>query len=354
MSASGVQDEGARRAGRWLGADVDFRRFFNLVVFATFLPVVAMPLLARFDPGPKSVLSMAGLLTFLGGPAHVSVTAWLYADRVPRDYFRAHAVRYYWAPLGVIVAVAAAFWLWPNQLPTHYINLTFSMWLLWHYQKQNWGIVSFCSRVSSREPASRWELWALRAAVIAGWMAALRPAGIGHGTLVEGHEAGLFQLAVAVYAVVPVLVGVALVTQPALRRSPPRLFFLIVSCAFFAPSFLFDDNASGFLTYALAHGLQYHVFMSHVAAAPDPGAGAAASGRPRVGVATLVVIVLTLGAFLYLAGDPTIGAKFDALPLYGLVVGITMAHFIVDAGIWRLRDDFVRGYVGNAFPFMRR
>ena len=38
----------------------------------------------------------------------------------------------------------------------------------------------------------------------------------------------------------------------------------------------------------------------------------------------------------------------------GLVVGVVMSHFIVDAGIWRLREPFQRGYMRRKFDFVFR
>lgn len=353
MSVQVAQSHRTGWADTWVGADPDFRRFFGWILLATAGPFVAMPLLARFEPSALGALSLAGLLGFLGGPAHVSATAWLYADRRPRAYFRQHPVRYYWAPLAVIVGVTAIFTVWPAQLPAHLTAAFFSLWLLWHYQKQNWGIVSFCSRVSSRESASKTELWALRAAAVAGWMAAVHSVGFGGGTPLATHSALLFQGAVGLYAVVPVLLGVALVRQPGLRRSPPRLFFVLVASLFFLPAFLFEDRPSAFLTYALAHGFQYHVFMTFLATSPGTGTRGPDPAQRRVGLPALAICILTLGVALSLGGD-AISTSQKMWPLFGFVVGVTMAHFIVDAGIWRLRDRFVRGYVGDAFPFMRR
>jgi len=33
-------------------------------------------------------------------------------------------------------------------------------------------------------------------------------------------------------------------------------------------------------------------------------------------------------------------------------MGCTMAHFVIDAGIWRLRDPFPRAHIAPAFDFL--
>lgn len=323
----------------------EFRRFISLIALATAIPMLVMPMSARWNANAASVLSIAGLLTFLGGPAHVSLTAWFYADPVARDYFREHSRRYLWAPIALIVGATGTYLVFGPSPQTAVLNLGYTIWLLWHYQRQNWGIHSFVSRVTSGEPASPLEGWILRLAVIGGLLAGVDVLDFGLGTALSRYKAQSFQAGVALTALVPILILVAVIRTPGLRRSPGRLAFLCVAGAFFAPVFLFDDNPSAFLSFALAHGLQYGVFMSYVAYD-----GARDGARP--GLATLVISVFTLGVLLSVGGDHHLVKEMNWLPLQGLVLGVTMAHFVVDAGIWRLRDEFPRRYMARAFPFL--
>jgi hypothetical protein len=36
--------------------------------------------------------------------------------------------------------------------------------------------------------------------------------------------------------------------------------------------------------------------------------------------------------------------------VYGGYLGVVMAHFVVDAGIWRLRDPFPRAFLSSRLP----
>lgn len=38
--------------------------------------------------------------------------------------------------------------------------------------------------------------------------------------------------------------------------------------------------------------------------------------------------------------------------LYGLLVGLVMTHFVIDAGVWRLREPFQRAYMRRKFAFV--
>jgi hypothetical protein len=382
---------------RFLGEDPRFRRFVLLLAVATALPMIGVPLTRGIYRDATAMLSLAGLMTFLGGPGHVALTTWFFADPVARDHFRVNPMRYLWVPLALIVGTTAAYAVWQEREPTRWINLFFSCWLLWHYQKQNWGVHSFVSRVASGESASKLEEWILKIAVIGGTTGAIHSANFGAGTAFEAHSTTAFQAGMAITALLPVLIAIAISTVPALRSSPLRLCTLLVTSCFFLPVFLFADPGNAVLTYGLAHGLQYLVFMSYVAgatangedaafspgaaathAASAPGAVAAAphstsspvasaphaaadplrtpttpdTAASRPGIVTLVVSLLGVGFFLTVCGDVTLVREWNLLPLFGLSMGITMAHFVVDAGIWRLRDEFPRRYVGAAFPFL--
>ena len=42
-------------------------------------------------------------------------------------------------------------------------------------------------------------------------------------------------------------------------------------------------------------------------------------------------------------------------PLYdasGLFLGAVMAHFVIDAGLWRMRDEFPRAFLGGRLPYL--
>ena len=60
-------------------------------------------------------------------------------------------------------------------------------------------------------------------------------------------------------------------------------------------------------------------------------------------------IALLGGALLALASD-----QFAARPagrmLFGLFLGAVMAHFVIDAGLWRMREQFPRTFLASRLP----
>jgi hypothetical protein len=40
--------------------------------------------------------------------------------------------------------------------------------------------------------------------------------------------------------------------------------------------------------------------------------------------------------------------------IFGAYIGAVAAHFVIDAGLWRLRDDFPRRFVSAHLPYLVR
>lgn len=52
----------------------------------------------------------------------------------------------------------------------------------------------------------------------------------------------------------------------------------------------------------------------------------------------------------YLAADKTLIRAVDFV--IGATIGATMAHFVIDAGAWRLSRSLQRTYIGKRFAFV--
>src|SRR5258708_2493610 len=78
------------------------------------------------------------IVLFMGADVHVAATAFFYTLRPTRTYFGAHPLRYWLAPLGLVVGGAVlAVTLPPAALA--YVLIAHGIWQWWHYQKQNLG-----------------------------------------------------------------------------------------------------------------------------------------------------------------------------------------------------------------------
>ncbi len=319
-----------------------WRLFLGLLAFTTLLPYAVMPLAVYFGGDVSSLLLASTLLNFLGGNAHVAATTFFYSDPAMRAHFREHKTRYVYAPTALIVGTGAAYMLVPEPY-NRYILLYFFMWQTYHYQKQNYGILSFFAAATDRVPVSKLERLALELAAVAGMLALIRIYSLSQQTVLEPVVDLIFRTASVVYLVVPVVVVLALATERHLLRNPVRITGLIMFSAFYVPSFIFRDPSAATLGYALGHGLQYLVFMFFVGISRP---------RPVVALTTVGAAGLTGGLLLTsMAASMGHGTGLSRL-LFGLAIGIVMSHFVIDAGVWKLRYPFQRQYVRRAFPFV--
>jgi hypothetical protein len=314
--------------------------FLIAAAAATLLPLAIVPWAHRLAPDSESALQLLVALNFIGANFHVATTGWFYADPQMRGHFRAHPRRYLVVPALLIVASALAFEFVPAPM-RGWLLLGFLSWQLWHYQKQNVGLLSFVAAGTGSGPLSVWERRTLMLSAVAGVLGffSLNPIGLPGWS---AEFAWAHQLGAAVYLLSPIMVAITLLKTPALRANRLRLGFLLVGAGFFLPTYLFDNATSATLGYAIAHGLQYLVFMAVVGAKRRP-----------IGSLALMAVIGGAGALLLNAGIMAPDAGLDyGNALYGAFVGTVMAHFVLDAGIWRLREPFQRGYMRDRFSFV--
>ncbi len=321
----------AKHASTW-------QAFLVLLAAVTVLPFAVVPVVAHAVPDGSPVLYVYGFLIFISTNFHVASTGWFLTDREMRVHLAAHPVRYAIAPAAVIAACVAGFQLIGGAAGDG-IVLVFVGWLLWHYQKQNLGLLSFVAAGTDGVPLSIWERRVLSLTAVAGIAGVFSATQVAPAYLAR-EAAVLHAVGGAIYLLVPVVAAVAFARTPSLRSNRLRLFFFLIGTAFYLPVFIFSDPVSAITGSATAHGLQYLVFMGTVSGSKQR------SLRPVF----VMLAIATAGAFAlnYAADAPGLLAP----ALKGLFVGGVMAHFLVDAGIWRLREPFQRGYMRRKFFFV--
>ncbi|HEY2870614.1 MAG TPA: hypothetical protein VGJ56_01780 [Reyranella sp.] len=319
-----------------------WQAFVVLIAAVTILPMVFVPFSQHVMANADSALGALIVLNFLGNNFHVAASSWFFTDKEMRAHFRQHPRRYIIVPLLLIVGCALLFQFADKPLRSWTLAAFFS-WQLWHFQKQNVGVLSFIAAGTGSGPLSVWERRTLAAAAVAGVLGFFSLAKIGLSDWAS-QLAVVHQLGAVAYLAVPVLFATAVIKTPALAACRLRLAFLALGASFFLPTYLFDDPMSATMGYALAHGLQYVVFMGIV------------SVRRKAPIASLVTLLglSVLGALLLNAAvtAPDIADLPYGRAIYGVFVGVVMTHFVLDAGIWRLREPFQRSYIRERFSFV--
>jgi hypothetical protein len=308
---------------------------------------------------------------FAGSSAHVASTGWLYALRDVRSFAASHPWRFIRVPVLLVIAgAAAAATLTPAAMT--WLLLPFFGWQFFHFAKQNLGLTALAAKAAGAPPLRAAERRALIGSGLAGICALMaRPALL--QLPVDPGLGALFPLSVAVMAAAAAA-GLILLA----RRNPaqrPRGFCVmyLMGLFFSVPVFVFASPYAAVGGMTIAHGLQYLLLVSLVAAGdPGPGQGGRARGGGGGGegggwcggaflglgqggralrLAALGNVALLGGAALAVTSHLHSGGPAVRL-LFGAYLGAVMAHFVVDAGLWRLRDPLARAFLARRLPYL--
>jgi hypothetical protein len=315
------------------------RLYLAGMLVVTLVPLVFVVLLAP-AAGAKPSSALIWVL-FVGSSVHVGSTAWFYSVREVRAHMRRHRGRYVVAPVALVVGGAAvAPLLTTGQLT--WVLLGFFAWQFFHFQKQNLGVAALAARARRTSGLTVVERRALVATGVGGIVGLL-----GHPDLLQisgAHQLdAAFVIGAAIFAGGAVTGAVAMGRRHS--REPVFTCVYVLSLLFFLPVWVFASPYAAVAGLTIAHGLQYLLLMGLLAAAPT-------TERP-VGLSLLILInvALLLGLALnqmsHLHGHPGI-----AQALFGVYLGLSMAHFVIDAGLWRLRDEFPRAFLSQRLPFL--
>ena len=282
-------------------------------------------------------------LLFIGSSAHVASTGWFSFLPQVRGYARTRPRRYLIAPAALVAGTAlVAAVLAPQRFV--WLLLVFFAWQFFHFQKQNLGLAALAGvshGVGSLDGTERGAIMATGIAGIAGllWHPELLQLGV-RPPLRLG-----FSLAGAAFAL-----GVAfglwcLGRRPRSQRPAPFVVVYLMGLLFFAPVFLFRSPYAAVAGLTIAHGLQYLLLMGFVAGGGPTG------HRRTISLAVLVNATL-LGGLALNAASHLHDAQPVGRALFGAYLGVVMAHFVIDAGIWRLRDSFPRQMLTARVPYL--
>ncbi len=302
--------------------------------------LVLPALLAPRTGSPGLALSSVLLV---GTSMHVAATPWLFTVPDARRVAAAAPLRFLVIPLSLLgVGLALSSVLPTGSLEAVLLGLL--TWQLVHFAKQNTGVVALCASACGVTGPTRPER---RAIVATGWagaaaiwanphLVAVRLGGLGPGLYVAGPCVFAASLAVGVRA---------LLRRPASQRPAGVVAVGVLALCFSAPLFASANPFAAAGGLALAHGAQYLALVGLVAAGP-------LSARRRWTRVAVLVNVSALGGLGLRAVSQLHGSLGASRALFGLYLGCYAAHFVVDAGLWRLSRPEARRFVLGALPFL--
>jgi hypothetical protein len=316
------------------------RKFLVTLALITLIPLIGVPLALTAASAFGTGLPGSLTLVLITGPMHVAATAFFYFDRAFRPVLRESAVRCLWSvgwlPLGILalgVGGLALIGPWARLILFAFHNV----WLFYHYQRQNFGLISFVSTNVGHGRLSPRVNTTLNVAALGGIVALLGTPGFYVDTegIVTPHAyVAMRTVGTAIYVVSLVMTFWMFRREPRLRENAWLTGALILGIAFFLPAIAFRSVVLAFIPYAIAHGAQYLVMMSVV------------SGRSSRGWLALLImcgLAVTLG---YVMNQMTLW------PMILIAAGLTEVHFLVDARVWRLREPRQRAIMNERFDFL--
>jgi hypothetical protein len=317
------------------------RGFFVTLALITLVSLIGVPLALTAAAAVGGAVPGGLTLLAITGPMHVAATSYFYFDRDFWPVLRESRLRSFWSlgylPLGMPalgVAGTAIIGPWAYLL----MFSGYSAWLFYHYQRQNFGLISLVSTNvgCGRLPPSvntTLNLAALAGIVSALGMPGFYPSDI-QGLLTPHGYLAMRMAGTAVYVFSLVQMMRVFRKEPRLRESAWLIGGLVLGMLFFLPAVAFQSTAFGFLPYAVAHGAQYIFMMSIL------------SGRSRRGwwaLLTMCALGVTIGSVLN---------RMTAWPAVLVVAGVTQVHFLIDAKVWRLSERKQRAIMNDRFDFL--
>ncbi len=162
-----------------------------------------------------------------------------------------------------------------------------------------------------------------------------------------GHAA--FLVCAAAFAV-GAAAGIAALAGRPRRQRPAGLCVTYLTCLlFFLPAFVFGSPYAAVGGMTIAHGLQYLLLVAMIAG------GAQLAGRSRLSRAARVALlanVAFIGGAALSSASHLHGAGPAGRLIFGAYLGVVMAHFVIDAGIWRMRDPLARNIAVRHLPYL--
>jgi hypothetical protein len=334
-----------------------FKRYFLLcLLFATWLPIAFFLLLAPPDTATGSLANIKTIFLFLG-TAHVPATIFFYTDREFSGIIKNHKLRYVYIPICLILITGLLF-ATLSFIGQAFLLLAYWAWQAFHYGRQNIGVYAFASIAQTGTAPHRAEKLAIDLGTTLGILGTFKIMGMAispaylHGTFDR-----LYQIGSIAFAAV-LIISLAVYLKYYRETTVFKTLFFFTSVFFFYPVFISTDVNIAFLSYAMAHGLQYMIFMGVVSTNAKP------QGEPRSvpyrNILTMAILVLILGFVFWRVGDlrqielikNSRLYSFAADFLFGAVLGATMSHFVVDASAWKLSLAPQRAYISRRFDFL--
>ena len=338
-------------------ASMLFKRYFLLaLLLSTWLPIAFFILLAPPEAATGSLAGIKTVFLFLG-TAHVPATLFFYTDKEFFGIIKDHKLRYIYVPICLTLTTGLLFVVLSN-VAQAFLLLAYWSWQAFHYGRQNIGVYAFASIAQTGTAPHRAEKMAIDFGTILGILGTFKILGTAVApTYLHSTFDRLYLFGSVTFAAV-LIFSLAVYIKFYRDTTVLKTLFFFTAVFFFYPVFISTNINIAFLSYAMAHGLQYLIFMTVVSA--NAPRGDQPRSVPYRNIWKLAIFALVVGFLFWRVGDLkqmevvksswlyTAAADF----LFGAVLGATMSHFVVDASAWKLSMAPQRAYISRRFDFL--
>jgi len=331
------------------------RRWLTLaLLFGTWIPMVFFIGVEVLGAPHGGLDTTRSVLIFLG-LVHVPMTLVLYVDKHFLALVRANKMRYIYVPIALILTSGVIFTAGGALLQAS-ATLLLVTWQAYHYGRQNIGVYAFASMAQGWRPRPA-ERRALELTTICGVCGTFKVLGL---PAAPSSLHGLFDL--LFHAAYVAFVGVVLfgVYRYLTNREdfPPRkAVFFFTLLLFFLPLFVSSGVDGAFYSYAMAHGIQYILLVGVLSVSLGARDGRRGVSKGMVALATFMMLfglagarAADLKAIEWVGSNLVVARTIDFAA--GIALGTTIAHFVIDAGAWRLSQPSARTYMTRRFGFL--
>lgn len=315
--------------------------FFISLILATVFPI-AFNLL--FNGGDSKSIDHIFSLLFIMSTMHVALTGFFFYDKEYRTHMLGQWKFYFLFPITLIVGSGIVTGIY-GKIGENYIWILYHAWLLWHYGRQNLGILAFTSIVTKSGKLMLSERLSLNLAPLGAIIAAYATTNHIDGTIFSPFKELTETLGLYVYLLSLVFTCLAVVNHIRNRRHILRILFTATLPLFFVTTFIFKSYSEAIMGYAIAHGIQYFIFMYFLAG------GSKGSSQSNILILALIAVI-GWSVILFTRESSWWGVLSGFAP--GAATAIIMWHFIIDSGLWKLRKKWQQDQVRKRFDFLFR
>lgn len=325
--------------------------FCYCLMLATVCPILLI--LIYGDNLNLSSISLGSILAFIG-IVHVPSTLALYVDSKFKLIIAHDTFKYLYAPVMFIIGFGIIFCL-SSQTFQGILYCIYWLWQTWHYGRQNIGVNSFISISFDNKSPHIMEKQIITLSTVAGMLGILHV--LSHGVLPEEYDTYtrlFYHLGFFLFVITLILSLIHIVSNKQEASIISNLAFMIC-VAFFSPMYFSHGINSMFLSYAIAHGYQYLIFMSVISVSHVKRH---VLSNKIIVISFMIISTMIIG---WILGRPLEwkneleGSQFLKTFnefLIGCSLAFVICHFIIDSWVWRLSRKESRDFILDRFSFV--